>query len=104
MQRAFPPRQINFAAPDGETFHDARWHRACNNSQVYKPLKPDEDTTQRSPQRKEPLMFKHPRYLDIPWEMHWHPEDTSGHHWWLMLLVIVAALFLIGVGVTSGLW
>ncbi|HMU31359.1 MAG TPA: hypothetical protein PLY42_07810 [Nitrospira sp.] len=48
-------------------------------------------------------MFKHPRYLDIPWEMHWHPEETS-HHWWLILLVIIAALFLIGVGVTSGLW
>mgnify|MGYP000849099610 FL=1 len=49
-------------------------------------------------------MFKHPRYLDIPWEMHWHPEDASRHHWWLVLIVIVAALFLIGVGVTSGLW
>ncbi|MCC8986012.1 MAG: hypothetical protein LM513_05405 [Nitrospira sp.] len=48
-------------------------------------------------------MFKHPRYLDIPWEMHWHPEGTH-HHWWLKALVIVAALFLIGVGVTSGLW
>ncbi len=48
-------------------------------------------------------MFKHPRYLDIPWEMHWHPEETH-HHWWLKALVIVAALFLIGVGVTSGLW
>ncbi|MGC3973433.1 MAG: hypothetical protein QM771_03505 [Nitrospira sp.] len=48
-------------------------------------------------------MFKHPRYLDIPWEMHWHPEEHH-HHWWLMALVIVAALFLIGVGVTSGLW
>ena len=22
-------------------------------------------------------MFKHPRYLDIPWEMHWHPEKPS---------------------------
>ncbi len=49
-------------------------------------------------------MFRHPRYLDIPWEIHWRPEEASHHHWWLVLLVIVAALFLIGVGVTSGLW
>ncbi|HNP80333.1 MAG TPA: hypothetical protein PK478_14085 [Nitrospira sp.] len=49
-------------------------------------------------------MFRHPRYLDIPWEIHWHPEGASHHHRWLMVLVIVAALFLIGVGVTSGLW
>jgi hypothetical protein len=49
-------------------------------------------------------VFKHPRYLDIPWEMHWHPDNAPGHHWRLILLMIVAALFLIGVGVTSGLW
>ena len=48
-------------------------------------------------------MFRHPRYLDFPWEIRWHPERFSHHHWWLMLLVILAALFLIGVGVTSGL-
>jgi hypothetical protein len=48
-------------------------------------------------------MFRHPRYLDFPWEIRWHPEPFSHHHWWLMLLVILAALFLIGVGVTSGL-
>jgi hypothetical protein len=48
-------------------------------------------------------MFRHPRYLDFPWEIHWHPEASSHHHWWLMLLIILAALFLIGVGVTSGL-
>ncbi|MCS6289041.1 MAG: hypothetical protein H8K10_08715 [Nitrospira sp.] len=49
-------------------------------------------------------MFRHPRYLDIPWEIHWHTEGGSHHHRWLMVLLIVAALFLIGVGVTSGLW
>jgi hypothetical protein len=49
-------------------------------------------------------MFRHPRYLDLPWEMRWRPEHAPHHHWWLVLLVIVAALFLIGVGVTSGLW
>jgi hypothetical protein len=36
--------------------------------------------------------------------MRWRPEHAPHHHWWLVLLVIVAALFLIGVGVTSGLW
>jgi len=49
-------------------------------------------------------MFRHPRYLDIPWEIHWHPEAASHHHRWLIVLVIVVALFLIGVGVTGGLW
>ena len=36
-------------------------------------------------------MFRHPRYLDIPWEIHWHPEGASHHHRWLMVLVIVTA-------------
>ncbi len=49
-------------------------------------------------------MFRHPRYLDIPWEIHWHPGGSAHHHRWLIVLLIVAALFLIGVGVTSGLW
>ncbi len=48
-------------------------------------------------------MFRHPRYLNRPWEMHWRPEISSRHHWWLILLMIMLALFLIGVGVTSGL-
>lgn len=48
-------------------------------------------------------MFRHPRYLDIPWDIHWRPE-TSHHHWWLILLIIGMLLFLIGVGVTSGLY
>ncbi len=49
-------------------------------------------------------MFRHPRYLDIPWEIHWHPEDAFHRHRWLMLFVILATLLLIGVGVTSGWW
>jgi hypothetical protein len=49
-------------------------------------------------------MFRHPRYLEIPWEIHWRPELQDHHHWWLILLVILAAMFLIGVGVTSGLF
>ncbi|WHZ24350.1 MAG: hypothetical protein OJF47_003462 [Nitrospira sp.] len=47
-------------------------------------------------------MFRHPRYLEIPWEIHWRPELPTHHHWWLILLAVLAALFLIGVGVTSG--
>ena len=38
-------------------------------------------------------MVRHPRYSDIPFR----------HRWWLMFLVVIVALFLIGVGVTSGL-
>jgi hypothetical protein len=49
-------------------------------------------------------MFRHPRYLEIPWEMHWdHTESGSHHHLLLMLILIFMAMFLIGVGVTSGL-
>lgn len=48
-------------------------------------------------------MFRHPRYLDFPWEIRWRHDVPWHHHWWLMLLVMLAALFLIGVGVTSGL-
>ncbi|MDH5252239.1 MAG: hypothetical protein OEW25_02845 [Nitrospira sp.] len=50
-------------------------------------------------------MFRHPKYLDIPWEIHWQHEETRPHRhlWWLMTLLILAAMFLIGVGVTSGI-
>ena len=48
-------------------------------------------------------MFRHPRYLDIPWDMHWHCEGASHYLRWLVGLVVFAALILIGVGVTSGL-
>ena len=48
-------------------------------------------------------MVRHPRYLDIPWDIHWRPEIPFRHRWWLMFLVVIVALFLIGVGVTSGL-
>jgi hypothetical protein len=47
-------------------------------------------------------MVRHPRYLDIPCNIHWRPESSSHRHWWLILLILGAALFLIGVGVTSG--
>jgi hypothetical protein len=50
-------------------------------------------------------MFRHPKYLDIPWNIHWQQEETGRHRhlWWLMALLILAAMFLIGVGVTSGI-
>ncbi len=49
-------------------------------------------------------MLRHPRYLEIPWEMHWdHKESGSHYHVFLMLILIFMAMFLIGVGVTSGL-
>ena len=31
------------------------------------------------------------------------PGNPVRHRWWLMFLVVIVALFLIGVGVTSGL-
>jgi len=50
-------------------------------------------------------MFRHPKYLEIPWDVHWQHEETGRQRrfWWLMVLLILAALFLIGVGVTSGI-
>lgn len=49
-------------------------------------------------------MFRHPRYLEIPWEMHWD-EKAGGTQRLLLLtlILILLATFLIGVGVTSGL-
>ncbi len=51
-------------------------------------------------------MFRHPHYLEVPWDIHWQdsPVRPHRHLWWLMALVVLAALFLMGVGVTSGLW
>ncbi|HSN04535.1 MAG TPA: hypothetical protein VLS44_06095 [Nitrospira sp.] len=50
-------------------------------------------------------MFRHPHYLDIPWEVHWQPESGRHHRhlWWLIAALVLMAMFLIGVGVTSGL-
>lgn len=50
-------------------------------------------------------MFRHPHYLDIPWDIHWQSETDKPHHhlWWLIAVLVLIALFLIGVGVTSGL-
>ncbi len=49
-------------------------------------------------------MFRHPRYLEIPWEMHWDQKEAVPHHHLLLtLILILVAMFLIGVSVTSGL-
>ena len=47
-------------------------------------------------------MFRHPRYYEIPWEMHWDQKEGRMHHVLLTLFLILVAMFLIGVGVTSG--
>jgi hypothetical protein len=50
-------------------------------------------------------MFRHPRYLEMPWQIHWgeKEEEPHHHHLLLTLILILVAMFLIGVGVTSGL-
>lgn len=50
-------------------------------------------------------MFRHPRYLEIPWQIHWEQETTGSHRqlWLLTIMLIVLAMFFVGVGVTSGL-
>lgn len=48
-------------------------------------------------------MVRHTRGVQISWKTHCRPETSSHHHWWLVILVLVMALFLIGVGATSGL-
>lgn len=49
-------------------------------------------------------MIRHPHYLELPWEMHWHRAATHHRHlWWLVPLLVLLAIFMIGVGVTTGL-
>jgi len=50
-------------------------------------------------------MLRDPHYLEVPWAVHGHHETTGPHRqlWWLIALVVLLAMFLIGVGVTSGL-
>ena len=50
-------------------------------------------------------MFRHPHYLDVPWDVHWHRESTGPrrHLWWLIIALTLLAIFLIGVGVTQGI-
>jgi hypothetical protein len=49
-------------------------------------------------------MIRHPHYLELPWEVHWHPAVRHQRHlWWLMTLLVLLGIFMIGVGVTTGL-
>ena len=50
-------------------------------------------------------MLRHPHYLEVPWDMQGHRVTTGAHRhlWWLIALLVLLAMFLIGVGVTSGL-
>ena len=49
-------------------------------------------------------MIRHPRYLELPWDMPWCPAGSQHRHlWWLILLLIVLALVMIGWGAASGL-
>ena len=54
---------------------------------------------------KEVPMIRHPHYLEIPWDVHWHAEPHPAHRhvWWLIAGLVLLAMFLIGVGVTSGI-
>ena len=47
-------------------------------------------------------MFRHPRDLAIPWDVHWDSTESGSQHLLLMLILIFMAMFFIGVGVTSG--
>lgn len=49
-------------------------------------------------------MFRHPHYLDIPWEIHWHPGPHTRHRhvWWLIGVLVLIALLLIGVRAVGG--
>ncbi|MDC8449009.1 MAG: hypothetical protein LV473_11695 [Nitrospira sp.] len=49
-------------------------------------------------------MIRHPRYLEIPWQVHWDRNESGPHHHVLLMLILIfMAMFLIGVGVISGL-
>jgi hypothetical protein len=49
-------------------------------------------------------MFRHPRYLEIPWAMHWDEKEAGPHHHLLLVAVLVLlAMLFIGIGVTGGL-
>jgi hypothetical protein len=49
-------------------------------------------------------MFRHPHYLDIPWDIHWHTDARVRHRhvWWLVGALVLIALLLIGVRAVGG--
>ncbi len=50
-------------------------------------------------------MLRHPCYLEIPWDLHQHRAGTGPHRrfWRLIAGVVLLAMFVIGIGVTSGI-
>ena len=48
-------------------------------------------------------MIRHPHYLELPWEMHWHPTVRERRHLWLIVLAVLLIMLMIGVGVATGL-
>jgi hypothetical protein len=50
-------------------------------------------------------MLRHPYHLEVPGAVHGHRLTTGPHRhlWWLTALLVLLAMFLIGVGITSGL-
>jgi len=50
-------------------------------------------------------MFRHQKYLEIPWEIHWrHTETEPQHHqWWPVALLLLAIFLVIGVGASNGM-
>ena len=51
-------------------------------------------------------MLRHPHYLELPWDMQGHRGTTGPHRhlWWLIALLVLFAMFMIGVGVTHGIF
>jgi len=49
-------------------------------------------------------MFRHPKYLEIPWEIHWRQKETEPHRhlWWPLALLLLAIMLAIGTGITIG--
>ncbi len=50
-------------------------------------------------------MIRHPHYLEVPRDIHWYHDTTERHchQWGLIEALVPLEMFLIGVGVTSGL-
>ena len=50
-------------------------------------------------------MLRPPYDLEVPGDTQWHRATTGSqrHLWWLIAQLVLLSMFLIGVGVTSGL-
>jgi hypothetical protein len=51
-------------------------------------------------------MLRHPHYLELPWDMREQRGTTEPQHylWWLIALLVLFAMFLVGVGITEGIF